>query len=295
MNKNIKLFPPCSYQGGKQRLAEKIVDIIEEENHIDENTKFYDLCCGSGAITLEVINRGLIHPSNIIMVDSGCFGEFWNSIANNEFDLDMFKKEIDKLPEKGKIKDYLFNLSKQPVDFDSSVYHYLLLQAGSFGSKAIWKDNPSKWCTSSFRSYWLPTETSSRRSPVNPMMPMPETIYDRVKQVVNELGGIVNAIHGDLFDVLNEMDEGNSNAIIYCDPPYKNTSGYGDDFNAHEVVMETYANVPIYISEGENMEDSREGWLLSKGRSKGNLTGNIKKKPVEEWLNVFYTNELLRK
>ena len=31
MNKsNIKLVPPCSYQGGKQRLAKKIVDIIFE-------------------------------------------------------------------------------------------------------------------------------------------------------------------------------------------------------------------------------------------------------------------------
>ena len=27
--------------------------------------------------------------------------------------------------------------------------------------------------------------------------------------------------------------------------------------------------------------------LLSKGRSKGNVRGNVKKKPVEEWLNVF--------
>ena len=65
-----KLIVPCSYQGGKQRLAKKIVDIIFEQNEINEDTKFYDLCCGSGAITLELINRG-IHPSNITMVDRG--------------------------------------------------------------------------------------------------------------------------------------------------------------------------------------------------------------------------------
>ena len=94
-----KLVPPCSYQGGKQRLAKQIVDIILEQNDITEYTKFYDLCCGCGAITLELINRG-IHPTNIIMVDKGLFGKFWNSIANNEFNLDVFQQEIKKIPEK---------------------------------------------------------------------------------------------------------------------------------------------------------------------------------------------------
>ena len=40
---------PCAYQGGKQRLAKQIVDVIFEQNDINETTKFYDLCCGSGA------------------------------------------------------------------------------------------------------------------------------------------------------------------------------------------------------------------------------------------------------
>ena len=63
-----KLVPPCSYQGGKQRLAKQIVDIIFEQNEINEDTKFYDLCCGSGAITLELINR-VINTKNIKNVD----------------------------------------------------------------------------------------------------------------------------------------------------------------------------------------------------------------------------------
>ena len=111
MNKsNIKLVPPCSYQGGKQRLAKKIVDIIFEQNEMNEETKFYDLCCGSGAITLELINRG-IHPSNITMVDSGVYGSFWNSVANDEFDMNIFKQEIDKLPSIDKIQNYLYTCS----------------------------------------------------------------------------------------------------------------------------------------------------------------------------------------
>jgi site-specific DNA-adenine methylase len=137
---NKKLVPPCSYQGGKQRLAKQIVDIMFEQNEINEDTKFYDLCCGSGAITLELINRG-IHPSNITMVDKGVYGVFWNSIANDEFDLEIFKSEIDKLPELKDIQKYLQELSNQDVDGNKLEYHYLLLQSGSFGSKQIWIEN----------------------------------------------------------------------------------------------------------------------------------------------------------
>ena len=36
----MKLLPPCSYQGGKQRLAKQICEIMIE--NADEKTKFYD-------------------------------------------------------------------------------------------------------------------------------------------------------------------------------------------------------------------------------------------------------------
>lgn len=138
-----KLTPPCSYQGGKQRLSKQIVDIIFEQNKIDENTQFYDLCCGSGAIGLELINRG-INPKNITMIDNGVYGGFWTSISNNSFDLNIFKEEIDKLPSIENIQQYLKDLSNQEVNKDRYIYHYLLLQSGSFGSKQIWIED-NKW------------------------------------------------------------------------------------------------------------------------------------------------------
>lgn len=283
MNKfNKKLVPPCSYQGGKQRLAKQIVDIIFEQNEINEYTKFYDLCCGSGAITLELINRG-IHPSNITMVDEGVYGAFWNSVANNEFDLEIFKSEIDKLPELKDIQKYLQELSNQDVDNDKLVYHYLLLQSGSFGSRQIWIEN-NRWKNNSFRSYWLPTETSSRRSPVNPMMPMPKTLYDRVKDIVEYLGGSINAINSDISKIEWHFDE---NSIVYIDPPYKNTAGYGNDFDYEEFIINNWAYVNIYVSEGYKMDSVEDAILLSKGRTKGNIRGDVKKKPTEEWLNIY--------
>ena len=64
------------------------------------------------------------------------------------------------------------------------VYDYLLLQAGAFGSKWIGIEG-NKWTNNTFRSYWLPTETSNRKSPVNPMMPLPNTLYERVFNIVD--------------------------------------------------------------------------------------------------------------
>ena len=284
---NKKLVPPCSYQGGKQRLAKKIVDIIFEQNEINEDTKFYDLCCGSGAITLELINRG-IHPSNITMVDSGVYGTFWNSVANDEFDMNIFKQEIDKLPSVDKIQSYLQRLSNLSVNKDLLEYHYLLLQSGSFGSKQIWVEN-DKWKNNSFRSYWTPTETSNRRSPVNPMMPMPNTLFDRVKNIVDYMAGSINAINLDISKIEWHFDK---NSIVYIDPPYKNTTGYGFNFDYEEFIINNWAYVNIYVSEGYKMDNVEDAILLSKGRAKGSISGDIKKKPTEEWLNIFKLHDL---
>lgn len=280
---------PCSYQGGKQRLAKQIVDIFYKENNINDDTKFFDLCCGSGAISLELINRGF-NPNNITMIDNGCFGQFWQDIANGEFDLDIFKREIENLPNLENIQSYLKKLSDLPVDEDKMVYHYLLLQAGAFGSKQIWIEN-NKWKNNTFRSYWLPTETSNRRSPVNPMMPMPNTLYNRVEAIVEQLSGSIIASRESVFDAVyridEERDKGNKNIIIYIDPPYANTTGYKETFDIYSLEGQIWSTSPIYISEGYKMQGASESYLLSVGRTKGNISGEAKKKPTEEWLNRF--------
>ena len=280
---------PCSYQGGKQRLAKQIVDIFYKENNINDDTKFFDLCCGSGAISLELINRGF-NPNNITMIDNGCFGQFWQDIANGEFDLDIFKREIENLPNLENIQSYLKKLSDLPVDEDKMVYHYLLLQAGAFGSKQIWIEN-NRWKNNTFRSYWLPTETSNRRSPVNPMMPMPNTLYSRVESIVKQLSGSIIASRESVFDAVYRIDEernkGNKNIIIYIDPPYANTTGYKETFDIYSLEGQIWSTSPIYISEGYKMQGASESYLLSVGRTKGNISGEAKKKPTGEWLNRF--------
>ena len=157
-------------------------------------------------------------------------------------------------------------------------------QAGSFGSKCI-DVKDGKWINATFRNYWTPTETSNRRSPVNPMMPMPNTLYIRVKNIVNNLSGNINVINSDISKINWVFDK---NSIIYIDPPYKNTSGYFNDFDYESFIESNRIYANIYISEGYKIDNADSSVLLSKGRTKGNINGNIKKGPTEEWLNIYY-------
>lgn len=286
-----KLEIPCSYQGGKQRLSKQIVDIFYEENNIDDYTQFYDICCGSGAISVELLNRG-VKATNIHMLDKSPWGLVWQMIGNNSFDLSAFKNFIDSIPNDiTKIKQYASEIIDSLVNKDMIPYHFLFLQACAFGSTATWIEN-DKWCKAGgLRDYWLPTQTSNRKSPVNPMMPMSDSLYKRVELLCDKAKG-VNGYCMDVFDFIYILDdewdiEKNKNIIIYIDPPYQNTQHYGYSFDVYELERSIWNNVPIYISEGVELYGARKTYLLSSGRTKGNINGKTKKKPVEEWLNKF--------
>ena len=274
-----KLVPPCAYQGGKQRIAKETVDIIYQNADINEDTKFYDLCCGSGSISIELINRG-IYPENITMVDKSPWGLFWKSIGDSTFSSEVFKFYIDEIPKDvSQIQKYIKDLSDVPV-YNTQLdipYIFILLQASAFGSKSIWIKN-DKWQNCSFRSYWLPTETSSRRSPVNPMMPMPDTLYDRCDILASEMEG-VRGVCADCNDILIEP-----NSVIYIDPPYSKTTKYGYEFDYMSFINKYKNNNTIFLSEGSQLSDTALN--LTDRRSKGGISGN-RKVVNEEWLNVY--------
>lgn len=265
------IVTPITYQGGKSRIAKDVADVI---NWNGEGC-FYDLCCGSGAISIEQINRGT--PNNqIIMVDAGPFGEFWSKIGCGTYDLSVLKAYIDAIPSEPKhIQPYLLELSKQDATVDTA-YVFPLLQAGSFGGKAIWSEG-IKWRNTSFRSYWLPTETSSRRSPVNPMMPMPKTLYERISQTVDKMCG-VKAYRRDI----NELEFSQNKGVIYIDPPYDSTTGYGHTVDIKKLVEKTA--LPVFVSEASPLSDNAVQIIGE--RAKGGISGT-RKKSHEEWLSKF--------
>jgi hypothetical protein len=279
---NNKIEIPCAYQGGKQRLAPQIIDIILKQNYINEDTKFYDLCCGSGAISIELINRDT-PITDIAMVDASPWGLFYKGVSDLSFSPDVFKIYIDDIPKDiTKIKDYAQNLLTIPANeglFENMVYKFLILQACAFGSTATWVEN-NKWRKAGgLRNYWLPTETSNRKSPVNPMMPMPNTLFERVENICANM----DFVKGIYDKVENVHIEDTKNTIIYIDPPYDKTCKYGYELDYMEYIKQ-FKNAKVYLSEGKNIHN---GILLNSGRAKGGINGSKNKKAIEEWLNVF--------
>ena len=184
----MNLTAPISYQGGKARIAAPILDRITPAT----GDVFHDLCCGCGAVAIELVNRGW-DPAAIVMLDAGPWGLFWEAVGDGVFDLDRFAGHCRRVPSRDKIADYMRTLAARPAN-EETVYVYLLLQAAAFGGKAIWiRDN--RWMNATFRSYWQPTATSNRRTPVNPMMPMPETLFERRQGRLSKDARRARALH----------------------------------------------------------------------------------------------------
>lgn len=277
-----KLTSPCTYQGAKQRVASEIIDYIFNTTMIDSKTKFFDLCCGSGAITIELINRGF-PKENIVMCDISSWGKFWKSVGEGTFDYSKFLTYANKVPtDKSLVQGYISELAKENADIDEE-YKYILLQASAFGGKQIWKEN-GEWKNTSFRSYWQPTETSSRRSPVNPMMPSIDTLISRVKDITENCKGIT-CINDDIYTVIPLIPT--INCIVYLDPPYSNTTRYGFGFDYHDFISNVFDQTfsPVFVSEKEQISDD-EAIRLNFNGEKGGISGN-KSGKNEEWLNIY--------
>lgn len=286
-----RLKAPLSYQGGKQRVAGKILDIMEIE---DGYVNLVDLCCGSGAISVEFINRGN-HPENVLMVDQSDWGGFWSQVSENTFDMDLFEDIINEIPEDpNEIQEYLKERSREKWDNEDNIDViplWLCLQAGSFGGKHIWTDvrnGEGFFRNASFRNYWKPTPTSSRRSPVNPMMPMPLTLERQVRNVVAEMSP-VKALCSDVLKIdwehYNSYIRTQERVVVFIDPPYENTTGYG--FKLDYVTWYKSLDLPkgyeLWITDYKPHGDK---WWVLNNTSKGGISGSTKKR--EEILSRIF-------
>jgi hypothetical protein len=270
-----KLEPPVTYQGGKGRLARAIVANME----FGPSAHFYDLCCGSGAVAIAVVNEGL-PPERVRMWDSGPWGQVWRAIGDGAFDLAVFTDYCRSVPtDPKKIKAFMEALYREPAG-EHALYRYLLLQSAAIGGKSL-SLVEGRWVRGSgFRDYWLPTATSSRRSPVNPMMPMPNTILARIERLVKGMRG-VHGVCGDASSV-----KVRAGSVAYIDPPYTGTTGYDADIDAVAVARGiAAAGATCWVSEGRALTD--EAVCLSTGRAKGGITGERKRAANEEWLSRF--------
>lgn len=271
---------PCSYQGGKQRVAAQIVDHLLKAAP-GPNSRFYDLCCGSGAVTIELVNRG-VDPSRILMLDISSWGAFWSAIGSGTFNMDAFDQFLSELPsDKRNFKTYMSALSALPVA-DHEVELYPLLQACSFGGKQIWR-NGEHWANACFRDYWEPTATSIRRSHANPMQPSPTELRRRIVALVNGMKG-VTCHNVDIMTILGAPIP--NNAVLYVDPPYRTTTSYAFSFDLTTFInrFREVNQGPLFVSEGVPLNDN--ALMLIFGGAKGGISG-VRKGKHQEWLSHF--------
>lgn len=271
---------PCAYQGGKQRVAGEIVNTLLKAA-VSADTRFYDICCGSGAVSIELVNRG-IDPSRITMLDIGSWGSFWSAIGSGTFDMGAFDRLLSELPDdKREIKAHMAALSATPVrKYEAELYP--VLQACSFGGKQIWR-NGERWGNAFFRDYWVPTTTSVRQSHANPMQPSPTELRRRVDALVKGMKG-VTCHTADIMTVLGNPIP--SSAVVYVDPPYQGMTGYafGVDIRAFAASFREVTRAPLFVSERIPLTD--DALMLTYGGAKGGISG-IRKRKHQEWLSRF--------
>lgn len=282
-DKPLKLVVPCCYQGGKQRIAPEIVDEILAQIPcaIEEGYRFYDLCCGSGGFTIELLNRG-VAPERIFMLDASSWGAFWSAIGSGSFDMDFFTETISRIPkEMEHVKAFMELLAREPIG-EHEAELFPILQSASFGGKQIWRDG-ERWGNAFFRDYWKPTATSVRRSPANPIQPSPVTLSKRIKALAERARG-VSCLHTDIFKFFGLEVDGR--AIVYVDPPYRKTTRYAYGFDLEDFICKFQANIdlPLFVSEGRAL--NQEAKRLHFGGAKGGISG-VKRQKHEEWLSRF--------
>ncbi len=277
-----KLRVPCAYQGGKQRVAPQIVEELIEAG--SAKSLFYDFCCGSGAISTELVNRG-IDPSRIVMLDISSWAVFWRAIGAGTFDIQVFDNFLLEIPsDKRRVKSYMLDLAAQPVGSHEAEL-YPILQSASFGGKQIWREESgSKWVNAFFRDYWEPTPTSVRRSPANPMQPSPDELRRRVIMLAKQMKGLTC----EKANILTTLDwEIPDDSVVYIDPPYNNTTGYAFEFDIDNFI-ERFTNIhktKLFVSEGKQLSENATRLVF--GGAKGGINGSRIGKH-QEWINRFF-------
>tara|TARA_Y100000780_G_scaffold227735_2_gene244003 strand:+ start:74 stop:664 length:591 start_codon:yes stop_codon:yes gene_type:complete len=194
----------------------------------------------------------------------------------------IFDQYLAELPDnKRDIQAHMASISSLPVgEYEAEIYP--ILQACSFGGKQIWRRGNS-WANACFRSYWEPTATSVRRSPANPMQPSPNELRRRIAALKQGMRG-VTCLNLDIMTLLDSRLP--SDAVVYVDPPYQSTTGYGFGFDLSCFIDRFRRNnlAPLFVSEGVPLNG--DALLLTFGGAKGGISG-VKKGKHQEWLCRF--------
>lgn len=268
----MKIRPPVTFQGGKQRLAPAIVDAMAPPR--DE--PFSDLCCGSGAVTIEAVSRGH-DPRLVTMVDNGPWGQVWEEVGTGCFSMDALARVSAAVPaEVSRQAGFIAELFKQPATIDTTAT-FLILQAGSFGGVAVVRREDDTWYGHP-RGAW--TSKVDPRKWTGTMMPATAEIQRRMRVLCDLLHGV--RVRRECF-----TDSADLFGTIYIDPPYAGFRSYNNrkvptfDFVG---LAKRLSGAIVWVSESRAL--SSTAYILSDaaGRRMGGISGT-RKIINEEWLS----------
>lgn len=275
----MKLRPPCGYMGGKRRVSDEIAAQVLAA----QPSAFFDLCAGSGAVALSVIEAGY-PPAQVTMVEGGPWGWFWRDVGQGTLDVDLIERMLTiEIPSDPKlVADWLqTDVALQPP----SAATFLVLQSGSFGAVPCWWDgqrwrqaNPEHNRGYNPRKYWEPSGKSKETKPRGTIF-NPHKIVKQVSEIAERCRGL-RGIHG----CVNALDYSRepSGTTYFIDPPYEGDSGYGVALDVATFIAS--GPRPLWVMEGREIPGASHAQLLGMRRGH-NVNRNTARKP--DYLNVF--------
>ena len=194
------LIPPIKCQGKKTKLVSHIKELYSKLKL--DNSVYYEPFMGSGIVGFN------IEPERAIFSDNNPYIiKFYNSIKNNELDLDTIRifleEEGKKLLESG--KDY-YNLVRDRFNKDGNILDFLFLNRCCFNGLMRFNRNGK------FNVPYCKKDDKLSSDYI-------DKIIDQVKKVKELLDRHPDwqFICSDWKDIVKDAKEED---IIYCDPPY---------------------------------------------------------------------------
>lgn len=241
---------PIRYQGGKQRFAKAIYEVISDYEYEitgKNNLNIYAPFFGMGSVELEFARNDNLDE---------CVRKITANDINEDVILMWQSLQDGWLPKKTCSETYYYNLKKKNPSAERGYY----LSAYAFGGVF----------SSGFRGNYQSIEQSKREG-IN--------MYNKVKEVVPLLD-CFEFIHGSYCDTTPEKGE-----MVYADPPYFSSLNYGvnkhlTDFNYDEFwdIMRKWSKTNIvFISEekgGHIPKDFVCIWSVNAKRTLGSHKGN---------------------
>jgi len=263
------LAPACSYMGGKSRVARRVANLILARRP----GTVHDLCCGSGAVSLEVVARGF-DPRRLVMVEAGPWADYWAAVADGTLNLDLLRDLLGaRWP--GTVAAAVSYLQDEVTAMARTPEVFLVLQAFAWSGFPAWYDEAAgRWRV---RSQFY--KCRDRRSNLNG--PRRARVLEAVGQHVRRMKG-ARVVRVDVADLGAWLDPEDPDPVYYLDPPYEGTEGYGWSLDVDEFVSR--APRPLLVSEQRPVPGAD---LV--GRVGARRAGSIRPgtKGVHELVNVF--------